>query len=188
MVEKTAPEPAAEPAPDPAADPPAARPRKRDRAEWTVLENARLAGETPQSIAARTGLKPDYVVKKLSLLGCESPARRRARLALLRRRQLARAETELAEGDADTAVRIARAIVALTAAGKSLEEFMKPDDAETRHTRSAEPAGRVSLEELRAETERRLALADERKRADGGAGGDERGGSPRDSNGVVDAG
>ncbi|MCW5725176.1 MAG: hypothetical protein KIS81_09470 [Maricaulaceae bacterium] len=177
MVEKTAPEPAAEPAPDPAADPPAARPRKRDRAEWTVLENARLAGETPRSIAARTGLKPNYVVQKLWLLGNESPARRRARLALLRRRQLARAETELAEGDADTAARIARAIVALTAAGKSLEEFMKPDDAETRHTRSAEPAGRVSLEELRAEVERRYLGRHERRSMPDGDPGDGPGGA-----------
>jgi len=133
------------------------RKRQLTPAEWAGLEQMRLSGMTLADIAERSGLTKNWVCRKLTVMAADPVDIKRARQHGALSAEMARIIAALPDDKPADVERRAKAISAVVKASRELEGMMADDDVKADNLDDDEP----SLEDLRAELERRFAILDE---------------------------
>lgn len=138
-------------------------PKKRylTQTEWARFERLHAAGTPVREIAVLGGVSERWVYLKLKAMRADPASVRLARQHDALMTELARIQADLPGPDTTEVMRRARALSAVAKANRDLEGLM---------TRDTEKAALpddddASLEELRAELERRFALLDDAREA-----------------------
>jgi DNA-binding MarR family transcriptional regulator len=138
--------------------------RGLDPVQWAVLAQQSDSGKTAIQIAEDIGQTQSHVRRKLSRLSKQTAAERGALLAEAMRREFVTLETALFSGDLETATKLARALVASSAAFKLKEalvdHFYSPAETPAQANQKAQLTD-DEIAQLKAQIKRKLASIDE---------------------------
>jgi hypothetical protein len=159
-----------------------------DAVQWAVLLQQYEAGKPAAQIAEDIGQTHQHVRKKLRALHKQSTGQKTKLLAEAMRREFVALETALFTGELEDATKLARALVATSAAfkikGSLMDHFASPGDCPQDETEKAQLSD-DEFAQLKAQLKRKLASIDERRSAMAMAGPGDQGRDFDSQSGVV---